>query len=495
MADIVKINEVAVGDIVKVSGIEVANIVGIGGQEWPSAPAPAAYCPDQGGVNDDFTGANGSQPVKRWTRQISSNPVPDVSAIINNELRYEMNTPVNDYFRGIYRNQHRAVFDINTDFEIQIDYNIEQIAGRANTDGPLVRLGWNRLQDPVGGLANYICVQNSHVGLVYNARTGYSNPNYFQSASMSGKLRLRFDYGIPPQATFWYDSGSGWVQLGQIQADHINITGAQAYIEFHTSGSIGNEGTMRATVDNFQVNEATIVDCDVLEDCSQFDSVDDDFTGTNGSPPDTDKWTFYTGLQGDDTVRADIQNNKLCWNRVEASPTFGGYQSKFGSLWRFYFANPFGPELDFQVDVSWTDITDDGRITLALENELTGSTNMMAVVLYQSGGSIYVKREPGGHNMQLDPVSIAQKSTKLRITANNPGGSWNSKLAVWNSQNDRWEWDGNIGPQTWTTLNPGLYYAALDHAIYPGSGSVVDGCFDNFQVNIGTITCPSGGGE
>jgi hypothetical protein len=312
MSDVVKINEIGLANIIKLNEIEAANIVKVNEINWGGgAPVGPTFCDEFGGVNENFdTYLNGEQPVTRFSQLINNDPTPDISYVSDGVLYYRSGNPpggespasgVTDYYRAIYRNNHRLVFAAQTDFDIQIDFLVEFIGGRANTEGPVIRLGYERIQS--GSLSNWVQIQNSHVGTVFNARTEPSAIlTYTQALANSGKLRLVYDHvlggegGETATVSFYYDIGGGWQLINTQNADPNSTAGARPYIEFHCSGSIGNEGYLWGSVDNFIVNDCVPESCDVLR------SPDDDF---ESGVLNEDLWIARTNMGDDPVVSPD----------------------------------------------------------------------------------------------------------------------------------------------------------------------------------------------
>jgi hypothetical protein len=133
---------------------------------------------------------------------------------------------------------------------------------------------------------------------------------------------------------------------------------------------------------------------------------DDDFTGDNGDPPNTDRWV---DLELADPGVGEIQNNQL-----RLSVTNGGTQRKIG------YGNLHTFPGDFDVQVDWTKVVGGGN------SNWHGKLN--AVILdgvnagwYYSVGRLYsgnhaIRYQRHTPTQQYNEVTIVGASGKFRIT-------------------------------------------------------------------------------
>jgi hypothetical protein len=196
---------------------------------------------------------------------------------------------------------------------------------------------------------------------------------------------------------------------------------------------------------------------------------DDDFTGTNGDPPDPDKWT-----ETDSTNSMDIQSNKLHFDGEGA----GNYTSYVASRFKFDGNSAFDLQIDFDL-LTWTspssndnyvrfDVRNGSQYTwMARQQGTGGATNRMR--LYGSGGT------------NDSAWNWTGTTGKFRFT-------WDGstlKAFVWTGS--QWEWNGNpAGYSCSETYNGDEVYVFLLFE-QEATGGDVEATFDNFQINSGHV--------
>jgi hypothetical protein len=200
-----------------------------------------------------------------------------------------------------------------------------------------------------------------------------------------------------------------------------------------------------------------------------YPSVDDDFTGSNGSAPDTDKWSEL-----DPDNIADIQSNKL---NVAASGANDKY-CLFSGKWNL--SGDFDIQVDFDV-TSLDDPVSSMHYACTLRVEV-GAINCRFGRARAGGGDdgYYLS---GSSDAWADHPN-ADTIGKLRIKR--VGGTFTSYY--WH--NSQWEWDGSTAGYIWTTSTTEDVVIRLYSK--QESGSSLDVNYDNFTVNSGTVVWPQG---
>jgi hypothetical protein len=277
-----------------------------------ATPAPSGFWEhfDEKILDDNFTGDNGDAPDSdRWTRNNSE-------VVINsNALRLST------------ENGNRQVdsnFTLYGDFSVQMDFTL--------VDHPETHRWYFQMRatDVTSGSADLFAVLReyrtggSHQGnqyVCYKVNGGVEDPVngiYVGRDDLTGKLRIT--RSGDSMAGYYYHPTNGWTLITSEQM--VGLTGG-VQIGLWMRRSDANP-TATILVDNFTVNSA--------DGYSWFEVklTNDDFTGTNGDPPDVRKWTTYDNVT--------IQNNK-------ARGVDGGN-----------ITCNFEPTGDFSVRVYWDDV-------------------------------------------------------------------------------------------------------------------------------------------
>jgi len=206
---------------------------------------------------------------------------------------------------------------------------------------------------------------------------------------------------------------------------------------------------------------------------------DDDFTGSDGDPPDSSKWEVIQ----DDESAFDISSNTY---RLDVSLNGTDEILRWMTAGRCAFDGDFDIQIDFPskycsyTNGSWQ-IYSFGIATAELDIWETIGLRHYSGYSYQP--SVFGSYASGSPEKLID-TGATLGFTKIRFTRS---GSV-VKGFLWDSGESQWEWDGGTDGYTFTgieddyTIRPFIYLAGRRV-----SGGVTVHCaFDNFLVNSGT---------
>lgn len=299
---------------------------GISDTRWMAAKRLIGQLPltyDEEDVEDRFRGDDDDPPNPDLWRQI------DAATIQSNKLDLDA-TSLDAYVESL--------FNLSGDFEVQIDFS-NVSAGTVNYQGVGIQL-----------------IQDSN-NLVY-VRAGYKSGVYFISNTMTGgswdtegnaartndwgKLKiLRSGSNITVQKQ---DGSGSWGDLITSRACWSGDVKIQLRA-WRVSSAVTGE------IDNFFVNSA--------DDIIRAGYGSDVFTGTDGDPPDPNKWSRSLQVSG----YCEIQSNKL---RIKADSTYGGVATAS----RYLLSGDFDLQVDF--DLVTYPATGNWSVTLEVQNPTTG---------------------------------------------------------------------------------------------------------------------------
>jgi len=349
-----------------------------------------AYCIST--INDDFTGSNGDAPnVYRWRVPLNDN---NILQIQSNKLNYFSSSD------NISRMQ--SYFRLTGNFSITLDFDLSQFVqpGVSGTHyAPELNLrqvdGDAEIEDPFT-MTKIASVARSHSSGGVNGyesnSTSVAKQSYSQNDS-SGKLRLVRENGTITA----YVSGSGqWEWNGDTDGRQL-ATGYNSEVEVQIVYDQISTNTVQGTTDNFVVSGGAVWPTLCFND---------DFTGSNGDPPNSVRWSEY-GISPSATDSWTIQNNELDVS-LSSGPKNVGIVSKNKLIG------------DFNIQIDWL-------------NVVVGSDSDMRLLVGDapSGGGvneaayIEIRRYFGTHEIAGD----------FKI-----GGIWQGEDSV-----DRYWQDGKLG--------------------------------------------------
>jgi hypothetical protein len=198
----------------------------------------------------------------------------------------------------------------------------------------------------------------------------------------------------------------------------------------------------------------------------------DDFTGTNGDPPDIDKWT-----ETDPTNLMDIQSNKLHFDG-EGS---GNPRPYITSTFKFDGNYAFDIQIDFDLLTWISPSTNDNYVRFYIYAD-GGSPYTYMARQQGTGGATNRMRLYGGSGTNDFAWNYTGTTGKFRFTWN---GSSTLKAYVWTGS--QWEWNGNTAGYTCSENYAGEEITIQFLFEQETNGGDVEATFDNFQINSGYV--------
>ena len=416
--------------------------------------------------DDDFTALDGSSPnTTRWYETDASNKMD----IQSNKLDFDSQegTDTSAYINSKY--------ELSGDFDIQVDFDVVD-AGDTTSGQHSIRLQIADGGSPWSGSYCEVIVSRTSNSWWNVNNDGVWADSFTRSVS-SGKLRLTRS-GSTIKGYVW--TGSQWEWDGSTSGytfaeSHTNDVLVTLYTNQESSGG----SRWHVTLDNFTVNSAdgiTPTDTFTLSEDSvgikspawlDWIDPDDDFTGTDGDPPDTDRWT-----ETDASNKMSIVSNALDFDSSEAADTTSYIESTFN----------LSGDFDIQVDF---DIADYGnpssgfhyiRLHVADGGGYEAGNFCEIMAARQSSTSYWVVN---GNVTAFTSVSRSVDSGKFRIVRS---GSTITGY-IWNASLSRWEWNGSTSGFTFSESHTNDLCVVL-YSRQEGDGSTRwHVTFDNFQVN------------
>ena len=197
---------------------------------------------------------------------------------------------------------------------------------------------------------------------------------------------------------------------------------------------------------------------------------EDDFTGTNGDPPNTDKWTEI-----DSTNSMDIQSNKLHFDG-EGS---GNKTSYVVSTFMFDGNSAFDIQVDFDLLTWTTPSSNDNYVRLGIS---TGPVYTWMARQQGTGGATNRMRLYGNGGTNHSAWNWTGTTGKFRFTWD---GTSVLKAYVWTGS--QWEWQGNISGYTCSENYAGDEIGVNLLFEQEATGGDVEATFDNFTINSGHV--------
>ena len=457
--------------------------------DFTGSPAPSAdfwdYFNNIGlNPNDDFTGIDGQEPdTNKWTVALA-NPTCE---ILDNKLR-EVATG------STVSSRATCVFQLVGNFDIQVDYDLTT---HPNTEF------WRWSIQMVTDSAYWNLARRYEQ--TFNRYSFWGNsfgPYNVSTSDTSGKLRLRRS-GSTLMAFYW--NGSDWAQVGSNETvDTGDI------VSLNLDNTVWNGVSVTGDWDNFIINHADDIkwnygdrlyfeDSDsnrLYAEIEQFDTTSDDFTyhfavptisagedtpitlnwdwedreystknltrtwtsddftGNDGSLPDTTKWEITLGTP-------TIQSNALQFN------TSGGTELVFSKFF-------VGGDFDVQIDFDLSTLPDTNSWTLSLRAYGDDDNHFSTRIEYDTARNYKKFGEDGGGVVGAVTASTSDTSGKLRIirVGNDFGGYyWNGSAWV------------QIGTDTTISGLGGKGVSFLLSAETWNTSPTMIGTLDNFQIN------------
>jgi hypothetical protein len=207
-------------------------------------------------------------------------------------------------------------------------------------------------------------------------------------------------------------------------------------------------------------DDVTVIGC-------SFDP-DDDFTGSNGDPPDTDRWTAWTAVDG----KCDIQSNKL---RM--------YSNTYGGLAKLTNNADFNG--DFSISIEWINSASAASVPVYWYIDIYNSTNGYRVRFSNGNDAgqsydnyIFVTQYNGSWS-----TTYAYHDTTFLIGKLQFVRTGNS-LAVWVDENS-----------SGLTLRDTMANFGSDKSVWhinfpnTSNNNINTWYFDNFTLNAGIMDC------
>jgi len=204
---------------------------------------------------------------------------------------------------------------------------------------------------------------------------------------------------------------------------------------------------------------------------SKFDYYDD-FTGTNGDPPNTDKWT-----ETDSDNVMDIQSNKLHFDGVGAGLRTSSVLSRF----LFDGTSAFDIQIDFDLLTWTTPSSNDNYVRLQIGRISGGEYTWMARQ-QGTGGATNRMRLYGNGGTNDSAWNWTGTTGKFRFTWD---GTSVLKAYVWTGS--QWEWNGNTSGYTCSENYAGDDVYVFLYFEQETTGGDVEATFDNFTINSGYV--------
>ena len=199
---------------------------------------------------------------------------------------------------------------------------------------------------------------------------------------------------------------------------------------------------------------------------------EDDFTGTNGDPPNTDKWT-----ETDTDNVMDIQSNKLHFDGEGSGLKTSSVLSHF----LFDGNSAFDIQIDFDL-ITWTTPSSDDNYVRLQIGRISGGEYVWMARQQGTGGATNRMRLVGSGGTNDSAWNWTGTTGKFRFTWD---GTSVLKAYVWTGS--QWEWNGNTSGYTCSENFAGDEVYIFLYFEQETNGGDVEATFDNFQINSGHV--------
>lgn len=209
---------------------------------------------------------------------------------------------------------------------------------------------------------------------------------------------------------------------------------------------------------------------------------DDDFTGSDGDPPDSSLWEVVANP--DDEFVIDSNTYALSKNTY-ASPA---------ETWRWITKGLFvsSGDFDFQIDIPSKSFSNSsgswGYVGLGIEEEGGSVWEMIGAAVYSTfttRGWVFGSYASGTPEYRIAYSAFSATMSKLRFTRSGT----TVKGYYWDTVDSNWQWNNDTDGYTFTGIGAGSVRVLIRGALHGTTASVVQSwTFDNFLVNSGTFT-------
>ncbi|MCP5006923.1 MAG: LamG domain-containing protein [Planctomycetes bacterium] len=215
---------------------------------------------------------------------------------------------------------------------------------------------------------------------------------------------------------------------------------------------------------------------DIFDDL-EFLDVDDDFTGTNGDPPNTDLWAHTDQSTATGETDLTIQSNKLNYS---GTGTGGASVAALGSTYKL--TGDFDIQIDFDVTTAGVPTTSSNRLASLYIAESPGAVPGLYAGLIRYSSSTQDRYAYTGSSSSFTGAGSTDSTGKLRLTRTG------SVIKGYTWSGSQWEWDGDTDGHTFTEAFTSDVHVTMYFRKYDGVDT--DSDVDNFTVNSGTVKWP-----
>ena len=425
----IKLNSIIEASLVKVNGLAIANVMEISGRIfWPNF------------AGDDFIEIDDDPPdPQAWSLVTGS------SSISSNKLRISTASG-ND--------EVGSLFGIYGDFDIQIDVDLVTYPN-TNYWNFSFRL-WNAAA--TAGVTLEIRVESSQRKIKFFDNAGSWIERDSDNTSLTSTKFKFVRVSSTITASYW--DGGDWVVSGT-----STVLGTDTIYVRCKSGKWSSNPTAVADFDNFTINSGTVVQPGFWENFTG-----DNFTGTDGDPPDTRVWAAQPGY---DVDYFSIQSNKLQFSADVASKEDQRYLSEF------YISGDFDVQIDFVITQFDTpaSLANFARI-LMITDIGSGKYTYVRIEEHDNGDRRYL----AGDASDSDIVVNTDTSGKFRMTRSG------STIKGYVLDGALWKWNGSTDGYTFTENSTLPMRIRLDGTQEISSETTFT--FDNLNIVSGTVVPP-----
>ena len=357
--------------------------------------------------DDYFIGTNGSAPNTLLWVEDDPDSLFDIQS---NKLNFN-STSSSFKYANVISNWN---FEADTDFDIQIDFDSFSCPTPSSGQQFVQFLS---IRNSDESIETRICRANTSTkGNCYWCY-GSSSDTTTSTTDSSGKFRIT---NVSGTIKVYYWSGTQWEWNGNTSgftaSESFTGEAIQAKLVFYMIISVSE--TFSGNFDNFIVNSG----------CPDKCWYNDNFTGSNGDPPDAAKWN-----ESDTLDVLSIQSNKLEYD----------CQSTAGHVWgSAHAAWVFDADEDFDIRVKFSEASFPASVPAGdfyqIYMQCTDPTDDDRVLIRRGKESTYDAYTKYGAKSSGSPaVGNADISGELRVTYI----SGEMHFFYWD--NNQWEWDGD----------------------------------------------------